>query len=82
MWRRNQAIISNLLQCEKLHDGVADKAACNFAASMASAYRLSTRKITSLDQKSELPSLDHLLRHKRRLKNDGMRAVNQHAERK
>jgi hypothetical protein len=46
----------------------ADKAACNFATSIALAYRLLTRKTTILDQKYEIPGLDHLLKHKRKLR--------------
>jgi hypothetical protein len=45
----------------------ADKAACNFAASIASAYGLLTRKITILDSKCKLPNLDHLFKHKKKL---------------
>jgi hypothetical protein len=41
----------------------ADKAACDFAASIAAAYRM-TRKITSLDRKYKIPGLNHLLKHK------------------
>jgi hypothetical protein len=38
-----------------------DKAACDFSASVASAYRLSTRKTKILDQKYEIPGLYQLL---------------------
>jgi hypothetical protein len=46
----------------------ADKAARDFAATIASAYKLSTKKITKLDQKYEIPGLDRLLKHKRKLR--------------
>jgi hypothetical protein len=46
----------------------ADKATRNFTASIASAYRLSTSKITLLDLNSDLPALYLLLRHKQRLR--------------
>jgi hypothetical protein len=39
----------------------------DFAASIASAYGLPTRKTTILEQEYEIPDLDHLLKHKRRL---------------
>jgi hypothetical protein len=47
----------------------ADKAGCDFAAYIASAYRLSTRKTTILDWKDKIPGLDLLLKHKRNLRN-------------
>jgi hypothetical protein len=40
----------------------ADKAARDFAASIASAYRPSTRKIIILDRKYEISLLDRLLK--------------------
>jgi hypothetical protein len=43
----------------------ADKSARDFAPSIASAYRISTRKTTILDRKYEIPGLDRLLKHKR-----------------
>jgi hypothetical protein len=43
------------------------KAPRDFAASIAPANRLPTRKITILDQEYEIPGLDHLLRHKSKL---------------
>jgi hypothetical protein len=49
----------------KIHSSnEADKAACDFAALIASAYRISTRKTTNLNQKYEIPALDSLLKHK------------------
>jgi hypothetical protein len=39
-----------------------------FTTNITSAYRLSTRKITILDRKYEVPGLDLLLKHKRKLR--------------
>jgi hypothetical protein len=53
----------------KINSGIeADKAASDFTASIASAYRLSTSKITLLDINNELPGLDQLLKYKQRLR--------------
>jgi hypothetical protein len=41
---------------------------CDLTASIASAYRLSTSKITTLDLNKDLPGLESLLKHKRRLR--------------
>jgi hypothetical protein len=46
----------------------ADKESCGFAASVALAYRLSTRKTIILYQKYETRSLYRLLKHKRKLR--------------
>jgi hypothetical protein len=46
----------------------ADKAARYFTASIASAYRLSTSKVTFSDINNDLPGLDRLLKHKHRLR--------------
>jgi hypothetical protein len=45
-----------------------DKAAQDFTASIASAYRLSTSKITFSVINNDLPGLDRLLKHKQRLR--------------
>jgi hypothetical protein len=45
-----------------------DKAARDFTAYIASAYRLLTRKITLSDLNNELPGLESLLEHKRILR--------------
>jgi hypothetical protein len=45
-----------------------DKAARDFAASTASAHRVSIRKTTIFDRKYEIPVLVHLLNHKRKLR--------------
>jgi hypothetical protein len=41
----------------------ADKAARDFAVSIAGTYRM-TKKITILGRKYKIPGLDHLLKHK------------------
>jgi hypothetical protein len=46
----------------------ASKAACDFTASIALVYRLSTRKIAVLGLNNDLPGLDSLLKHKWRLR--------------
>jgi hypothetical protein len=46
----------------------ADKAALDFTASIASAYRLSTSNITLLDLNNDLSGVDWLLKHKQRLR--------------
>jgi hypothetical protein len=46
---------------------IGDKAAHDFAAYLASEYRISTKKTTILDQKYEIPVLDRLLKHKRKV---------------
>jgi hypothetical protein len=43
----------------------ADKATRDFTASLASAYRLSTSKITVSDVNKDIPGLESLLKHKR-----------------
>jgi hypothetical protein len=45
-----------------------DKAACNFAASIASAYRLSTKTTTISDHSRSPSGLNGLLEHKKRLR--------------
>jgi hypothetical protein len=69
-WERFQSLASDLV-CPKIqiNSGVeADKVAREFAASIASAYRLSTSKIAVSDLNSDLPGLDRLLEHKQRLR--------------
>jgi hypothetical protein len=46
----------------------ADKAAREFTASIASAYRLSTCKITTSELNSDLPGLDRLLNYKKKMR--------------
>jgi hypothetical protein len=65
-WYRFQSLTSEVISPKiEIKSGVeADKAAREFSASTASAYRLSTSKITLLDLNNDLPGLDRLLRHK------------------
>jgi hypothetical protein len=69
-WEQFQNLASELgsprIQINSLVE--ANKAACNFTASVASAYRLSTRKITFLDFDKDLSGLESLLKHKWRLR--------------
>jgi hypothetical protein len=46
----------------------ADKAARDFTASIASAYRIATSKITLLDINKDIPGMENLLKHKLRLR--------------
>jgi hypothetical protein len=46
----------------------ADKAARDFTASITSAYRLATSKVTLSDKNNEIPGPDLLLKHNRRLR--------------
>jgi hypothetical protein len=46
----------------------AHKAARDFTTSVASAYRLSTNKVTLSDSNNDIPGLDLLLKHKQRLR--------------
>jgi hypothetical protein len=49
----------------EINSGVeADKAACNFTASIASAYRLATSKVTLSDTNNDIPGLDRPVKHK------------------
>jgi hypothetical protein len=63
-WERFQSLASDLVSPRiKISSGVeADKAAREFTAYIASAYRLSTSKITVSDLNSDLPELDRLLK--------------------
>jgi hypothetical protein len=56
-------LISTNIQIRSSNE--ADKAACDFTVSIASAYRISTRKQHLFDRKYEIPGLVHLLKHKR-----------------
>jgi hypothetical protein len=46
----------------------ADKVACDITASTASAYKIATSKITLSDINNDIPGLENLLKHKRRLR--------------
>jgi hypothetical protein len=53
----------------EINSGVeADKAERNFTASIDSEYRLATGKVALSDINNDIPGLDRLLNHKRRLK--------------
>jgi hypothetical protein len=69
-WDRFQSLASELISPKiDVKSGVeADKAARDFSASIASAYRLSTCKTTLLDLNNDLSGLVRLLRHKQRLR--------------
>jgi hypothetical protein len=69
-WERFQNLASNLISPRlEINSGVeADKAARDFTASIASAYRLATSKITLTDLNSDLPGLDQLLKYKKRMR--------------
>jgi hypothetical protein len=65
-----QRLTSELISCRiKINLEVeADKVTRDFTASVASAYRLSTSKVTLSDISNDLPGLDRLLKHKQRLR--------------
>jgi hypothetical protein len=53
----------------EINSGVeADKAARDFTATIASAYRQSTNKVTLSDINNDIPGLNRLLKHKHRLR--------------
>jgi hypothetical protein len=65
-WERFQSVASDLISPKTQIHTCED--ACNFAATIASAYRLSTHKITLSELNEMLPELDHLLQLKHRLR--------------
>jgi hypothetical protein len=69
-WQRFQCIASDQISPENQIHTLEDteKAARNFAAFIASAYKLSTHKITLSELYEELPELDRLLQLKHRLR--------------
>jgi exonuclease III len=69
-WERFQSLPSNLISPSlEINLGVeADKTARDFTASIASAYRLATSKITLTNLNSDLPGLDRLLKYKKRMR--------------
>jgi hypothetical protein len=69
-WERFQSLASDLVSPRiQINSGVeADKAARDFIAPIASAYRLATSKVTLSDMNSGLPGLDRLLKHKQSLR--------------
>jgi hypothetical protein len=69
-WEQFQSFASELISPRiKINSGIeVDKAACNFSAPIASAYRLETSKVTLSGINNDTPGLDRLLKHKRRLR--------------
>jgi hypothetical protein len=69
-WERFQSLASNYISHRiEINSGAeADKAAHSFTASLASAYRLSTSKITLSDLNNDLPGIDRLLKYKKRMR--------------
>jgi hypothetical protein len=69
-WEMFQSLASEFISptIEITSEVEADKAVRNFTASISSAYRLSTSKITLLDLNNDLPGIDRLLKHKQRLR--------------
>jgi hypothetical protein len=69
-WERFQSLASTLVspRNEINSRAEADKAARAFTATIASAYRLSTSKLTLTDINSDLPGLDRLLKYKKRMR--------------
>jgi hypothetical protein len=65
-WNRFQSLASELISIKiEINSEVeAEKAAREFTAHIASAYSLSTSKITLLHINNDLPGLDRLLKHK------------------
>jgi hypothetical protein len=67
-WERFQSLASNLISSRiEIKSGV-EAAARDFTASVASAYRLSTCKITLSGLNNNLPGLDRLLKYKKRMR--------------
>jgi hypothetical protein len=69
-WERFQSLASDLIspRIEIISGEEADKAARDFTASIASAYRLSTSKIKLSTLNNDIPRLECLLKQKRRLR--------------
>jgi hypothetical protein len=69
-WDRLQSLASELVSPRiEINSGIeADKEARDFTASIVSAYRLATSKVTLSDINNDIPGLDRLLKHKRRLR--------------
>jgi hypothetical protein len=69
-WERFQSLASGLIspKIEITSEVEADKPVRNFTASISSAYRFSTSKITLFDLNNDLPGLDLLLKHKQKLR--------------
>jgi hypothetical protein len=68
-WEWFQSLVSDLISPRlEINTGEADKAASEFIASIASAYRLSTSKVKISEVNTDLPGLDRLLKQKQRLR--------------
>jgi hypothetical protein len=67
---RFQSLASNLISRRvEIYSRIeADKAARAFTASIASAYKLSTNKITLSDLNNDIPGLDSLLKYKKKMR--------------
>jgi hypothetical protein len=68
-WDWFESLTSELISLNiEINSGAeADDVARNFTASVALAYRLLTSNVTLSDTNSDLPDLDRLLKHKKRL---------------
>jgi hypothetical protein len=68
-WERFQNLVSTLISPRiEINSGLeADKATLEFTTSIASAYRPSTSKVKLSELNSDIPGLDRLLKHKKRL---------------
>jgi hypothetical protein len=64
-WEWFQSLASELIS-SRIQTNSGEEAVHDFTASIVSAYRLSTSKITLSDLNSDLPGLEYLLKHKRR----------------
>jgi hypothetical protein len=82
-WELFQSLASGLVSPNiQIHSSnEADKAACDSAASVASAYRILTRTTTVLDRKYEIPCLGRLLNMKESSENYANKPGIQHAKR-
>jgi hypothetical protein len=69
-WYQFQSVTSELISPRtEINSGIeADKVACNITASIASAYKLATSKVTLSDINNDIPGLDWQLKHTRRLR--------------
>jgi hypothetical protein len=69
-WDWFQCLASELILPRiEINSGVeADKVACNFRASIASAYMMANSKVTFLDINNKIPGLDRLLKYKGKLR--------------
>jgi hypothetical protein len=69
-WDQFQSLATELISQNILiySSNDADKVARGVAAPLASAYRLSTRNTTIFDRRCEIPALNYLLKHKKKLR--------------